>query len=413
MANKKEKPIAYLIHTFPLYSLTFIVDEIALMRGLGAKIDLFGIRQPSSDEYPKHYARYAKETHYVLPIQFFKHLNNHLRVLFTRPVAYFSCVKYALTTSDISLAQKVKLVAYFCEAIELSSLLTTDKYTHLHVHFLFGGAIVALFLKRLTGLSFSVTGHGTDFMVERFLLSDKVNSAEFVRVATQFNVQVLSDSIIPEGWGKLFQLPFGMNVSKAKEQKHLIQSRIKLERPAVIRILNVGRLVWQKGQLFLIEAAKRLKDRGVDFRLDIIGEGELREELEASILRYGLNQHIILHGALAHEEVFQKMQSADIFAFSSVSEGFGMVLLEAMASGLAIVASDINGVSEIIINGESGVLVPSKDTVALADAIERLCQDDALCQRLALKALDQVVIRFDNKVLVEKLYLKMQECFQS
>ncbi len=410
MAVQSEKRIAYLIHTFPLYSLTFIVDEIEIIRGLGGRLDLFGVRKPSSKEYPESYKRYAQETQYALPIHPFKHIGQHLRTLFLNPTGYFSCLKFVFFTSDTSIRQKIKLLAYFGEAVELSGLITTQKYTHLHVHFLFGGALVALFLKHLNGIHFSLTAHGTDFMVEKFLLDEKVKQADFVRIATQTGATLLASFLFQKDRCKLFQLPFGMNVSNIKKHKKAICSHIHSKQNTPIKIMSVGRLVWQKGHVFLIEAAKLLKERGVAFTLELIGEGALRETLEKKISEYGLEKQIVLLGALSHQAVFYKMQSADIFVFPSVSEGFGLVLLEAMASGLAIVASETNGVPEIITEGKTGLLCEAGNAEALAETLFKLCSDKELGKQLALNALEDVMTRFDNQVLVSALYFKMMEC---
>lgn len=410
MVTQSKKRIAYLIHTFPLYSLTFIVDEIEMMRSLGIQMDLFGVRKPNSKEFPEHYAPYAKETHYALPINVFKHVARHFSALFRSPSGYISCIKFVLKAPKTSIRQKIKLLAYLSEAIELSPFITAQKYTHLHVHFLFGGAIVALFLKHLNGLNFSLTAHGTDFMVEKFLLAEKVKQADFVRIAALSNRDVLAQSIFKEDRSKIFQLPFGVDVSELKAHKNMVRSRIQCKQNTPIKIINVGRLVWQKGQVYLVEAAKILKESGLEFTLDIIGEGELRTSLEASILEYGLENKITLHGALTQQAVFQKMAASDIFVFSSVSEGFGIVLLEAMASGAAIATTNINAVPEIVLEGETGLLCEAKNATALAETLRTLCCDDVLRKRLALNALEDVVTRFDNQELVKKLSVKMMKC---
>lgn len=410
MVIQSKKRIAYLIHTFPLYSLTFIVDEIEAMRSLGVQLDLFGVRKPSSKEFPEHYAPYAEETHYALPINIFKHVARHFRALFRSPSGYASCIKFVLKAPKTSIRQKIKLLAYLSEAIELSPFITAQKYTHLHVHFLFGGAIVALFLKHLNDLNFSLTAHGTDFMVEKFLLAEKVKQADFVRIAALSNRDALAQSLFKEDRSKIFQLPFGIDVSGLKAHKDMIRARIQCKQNTPIKIINVGRLVWQKGQVYLVEAAKILKESGLDFTLDIVGEGELRTLLEASILEYGLEHQITLHGALTQKVVFQKMAASDVFVFSSVSEGFGIVLLEAMASGAAIATTNINAVPEIILEGETGLLCEAKSATALADTLRTLCCDDVLRKRLALNALEDVVTRFDNQELVKKLSIKMMKC---
>lgn len=410
MAAVKPRRLAYLIHTFPLFSLTFIVDEIETMRDLGAQIDLYGVRLPQPDEYPDAYQKYCDETTYALPVKILKHIAEHAKWLCRHPIKYFSCLWFVLTASKCSLKERARLVGYLCEAVALADHINPDKYDHLHVHFLFGGSLVALFLKKLTGINYSATGHGTDFLVDRWLLSKKVCGAEFVRIGTQYNADFIQKEIAPAEAGELFVLPFGIDHKNLIDSKQAIIEKIEQRKNEPIVIINVGRLVWQKGQVTLIESARILKDKGLDFRLDIIGEGELRGEIETLIARYDLQEQVVMRGALPRNEVLEAMQAADIFAFSSLSEGFGIVLLEAMLCGLAIVAPNITGVSEIVMDGKTGIIYPSQTGSVLASSLEQLIINKTLRQSYQLNALDDVCARFDHLDKVAQLYKRMTLC---
>ena len=410
MAAVKPHRLAYLIHTFPLFSLTFIVDEIEAMRDLGAQIDLYGVRLPPSDEYPEAYEKYCNETTYALPVKFIKHIAGHVKWLCRHPIKYIGCLCFILTASKCTLKERAKLVGYLCEAVALADQVNPDNYDHLHVHFLFGGSLVALFLKKLTGIKYSATGHGTDFLVDRWLLSNKVCGAEFVRIGTQFNADFIQKAIAPAKANELFVLPFGIDHKNLIASKQAIIEKIKQRKNEPIVIINVGRLVWQKGQATLIESAKILKDKGIDFRLEIIGEGKLRGEIEALIARYGLQELVVMRGALSRNDVLKAMQAADIFAFSSLSEGFGIVLLEAMLCGLAVVAPNITGVPEIVMDGKTGIIYPSQTGSVLASSLEQLIINKTLRQSYQLNALDDVCVRFDHLDKVAQLYKRMTLC---
>lgn len=410
MAAIKPRRLAYLIHTFPLYSLTFIVDEIETMRGIGAQIDLYGVRLPKPNEYPITYQKYCDETTYALPVKILKHIAEHAKWLCRHPIKYLSCLWFVLTAPKCSLKERAKLVGYLCEAVALTDHINPNKYDHLHVHFLFGGSLVAMFLKKLTGIKYSATGHGTDFLVDRWLLSEKVCSAEFVRIGTQFNADFISKSIAPLEANELFVLPFGIDHKSLIDSKQVIVEKIQHRKNEQIVIINVGRLVWQKGQATLIESARLLKDKGLNFRLEIIGEGELRGDIEALISLHGLQEQVVMRGALPRNEVLEAMQAADIFAFSSLSEGFGIVLLEAMLSGLAVVAPNITGVSEIVMDGKTGIIYPSQTGSVLASSLEQLIINKTLRQSYQLNALDDVCVRFDHLDKVAQLYKRMTLC---
>lgn len=401
--------LAYLIHTFPLFSLTFIVDEIVAMRRLGASIAIYGVRKPDRGEYPGSYQCYCDETHYALPVKVLWHGLMHLKWLFGHPGRYLSCLWFVAATPGCSWRQRSKLLGYLCEAVALAENITPARYDHLHVHFLFGGTLIALFLKRLTGIRYSVTAHGSDFLVDRWLLAEKVHHADFVRVGTRFNAEFIADRIAPADKDKLFVLPFGIDHKELIGDRETVIHQIAQRNTLPPKIINVGRLVWQKGQAVLIEAAYILASRGIDFSLEIIGEGELRSEIEGLIAHHGLQSRVVLRGALPRNEVLKAMQGADIFAFSSVSEGFGIVLLEAMLCGLAVVAPDITGVSEIVTDDQTGSLYHTQNALVLADRLERLVVDEGLRRRYQLSALDDVLNRFDHIDKVDQLYQRMVE----
>lgn len=402
MDNRPELNITLLIHTFPLYSLTFIVDEIDELRRQGCGITPFSIRKPTPDEYPPAFQRFHDETRYLFPINKWAFCWRHITVFWQHPVGYFRALSYLLSRPSLSLTEKLKSLVYFAEAIYCYPLLKQSGCRHLHVHFMFGGAVMALVLHKLCGLTYSMTAHGTDFLVKNQLLAEKIAHAAFVRVGTQFNADYLQAMIGETAAAKLFVLPFGIDV--AMQPKPPLRTP---NRPP--KIVNIGRLVWQKGQLLLLAAVAKLRDEGHDFSLDIIGEGEMRAELEQAILSQGLGGVVNLCGALPRGEVMEQLANADIFVFSSVSEGFGIVLLEAMLSGVAIVAPRLNGIPEIIEHDRSGKLFDVGDVAAMAANIEALLIDPGLRQTLTENAARAVREQFDQREKIAVLLKKFQE----
>jgi L-malate glycosyltransferase len=145
-------------------------------------------------------------------------------------------------------------------------------------------------------------------------------------------------------------------------------------------IVNVGALVDHKGQRYLIEAMKHVLRKIPDARLVIFGEGELRGALERQIKDLKLEKHVLLPGF--REEVLRLMKSADVFAMSSVTEGLGSTVLDAMAMRLAVVGTRAGGIPEAVVHGQTGLLVPPRDPKSLAGAIVRLLNDQAQRQRM-------------------------------
>jgi glycosyltransferase involved in cell wall biosynthesis len=163
---------------------------------------------------------------------------------------------------------------------------------------------------------------------------------------------------------------------------------------------NVAALVPHKGQRHLVEAAALVIQRAPDVRFVIVGEGELRPVLERQIRVLGLDKHVFLTGF--RPDVLSLLRSFDLFVMSSVTEGLGTSVLDAMASGLAVVVTEAGGLPELVLDHETGRIVPPRDHRAMADAILELIRDPAARARMGAAGLARVQERFTARRMVEK-----------
>jgi len=163
---------------------------------------------------------------------------------------------------------------------------------------------------------------------------------------------------------------------------------------------NVAALVPHKGQRHLVEAARLVIQEMPDVRFVILGEGELREPLERQVHEHHLQKHVLLPGF--RTDVIGCIKGFDLFAMSSVTEGLGTSLLDAMACARPIVATSAGGIPEIVEDGVNGLLVPPRDHAALADAIVRMLKDPARRQRMGDAGLARVTARFTVDRMVEQ-----------
>lgn len=163
---------------------------------------------------------------------------------------------------------------------------------------------------------------------------------------------------------------------------------------------NVAALVPHKGQRYLIDAAALVLRTVPDARFVILGEGELRAHLEHQIREHRLEKHVILAGF--RPDVMSFHRSFDLFVLSSVTEGLGTSLLDAMAASKAIVATRTGGIPEVVVDGETGLLVPPRDATALAAAIVRLLGDGGLRREMGDRGLARVRSRFSAARMVEE-----------
>jgi L-malate glycosyltransferase len=169
---------------------------------------------------------------------------------------------------------------------------------------------------------------------------------------------------------------------------------------------NVAALVPHKGQRYLLDAAHLVVQHAPDTRFVILGEGELREHLEKHVHEHHLEKHVLLPGF--RTDVLGCIKAFDLFVMSSVTEGLGTSLLDAMAAARPIVATTAGGIPEIVEDGVNGLLVPPRDARALADAILRALRDADLRGRLG----DAGFARVNERFTVERMVAQTAAAYE-
>ncbi len=191
----------------------------------------------------------------------------------------------------------------------------------------------------------------------------------------------------------------------------LFDSRIGSEIPAVFRnrpgilLGNAGRLTSQKGQQYLVEMARRLKQKNISFTLFIAGTGEMKQELEKMIGAYDLQKEVVLMGFVEEVETF--MHAIDIFILTSLWEGFGYVIVEAMAACKPAIAFDISSNPEIIEDNHTGLLVDFPDMEMFCDKVESLIRDESLRRQFGRNGRERVekCFQLDDRITEFENYL--------
>jgi glycosyltransferase involved in cell wall biosynthesis len=269
-----------------------------------------------------------------------------------------------------------------------------------HVQSLVSG-MPALFAKKLLRIPYVVWGQGSDVYLPKGFIKWTsrmvMKNAGSAIALTQDMKRAMQDicdrdvAIVPNGIS-LAEVPDGPGVRDEADQEK--------------RVLYVGRLSPVKGIQYLIRAMKQVHDAIPEARLIIIGDGREREMLKALAGELGIEHSVEFSGEVPHGQVLSLMQQADVFVLPSLSEGFPMVIVEALACGLPVVASRVGGLPEIITDGTNGFLVEAKDVMALAEKIRLLLQDEQL--RKKISADNRELVRkytWENVVMeLEKLY---------
>ena len=282
---------------------------------------------------------------------------------------------------------------------------------HIYSHFSHSPASVTRYAARLLQVSYSISAHAKDAWTDpEWDLRSKLDGAAFATTCNRSAFERLK-SIAPNC--NLHLNHHGIEPGLIVERA-LCSTRAGDDAKDPVRILSVARAVEKKGLAHLLQALKRLP-RDLHFRLDHFGNGPLLPSLRVMAHDFGLEQRVAFHGAKAHEDVIAAMDESDVFVFPADvaadgdRDGIPNVILEANARGLCVVACDAGGVREIVVDGETGALVPRADSHALATRLEEVLRKPDLRQLWAESALKSNMNTFDGGAGHDRLFNLLSE----
>jgi glycosyltransferase involved in cell wall biosynthesis len=273
---------------------------------------------------------------------------------------------------------------------------------HLHAHFAGMAARTAYWLKEFFNVPFSFTAHANDIFAPRSFaigLDQLVDAASAVITETDYAANFLRERF-PRSASRIERVYNGIDVTNF--------ARAYFNTPLPL-ILSVGRLIEKKGFADLIEACRLLRESGCEFRCDIIGDGPLRSNLQAEIVRAGLESRVTLVGSQSQERIHERLAAAHLFVLPCVKDAAGgsdnlpTVIAEAMAAGLPVVSTSIAGIPEMVEHNVTGELVAPNDPRALALAIERVITDRARARQLGARGLEVARAKFSIVTSVHSL----------
>jgi glycosyltransferase involved in cell wall biosynthesis len=383
--------VTYLTGEYPAVSHTFILREVEALRRLGFDIETASVRRTGAEQHrgPAEKAA-AQSTFYVQeaaksPLRLLSAQQQALK----EPARYFGTLARAWRMRAPGLRAALYQLFYFAEATILAQHLKTGGRTHLHNHFAGASASVSILAARLAGVSYSFTLHGPADLAEpaRWKLGEKIASAAFVACISHYarsQAMLVSD---PAHWDRLKIVHCGV------EPALYTRDRVETGDPR-LHLVFVGRLAPVKGLRVLIEAlGARRAGGGGDVRLTIVGDGPERATLEAMAAPLGDQVHFT--GFQSQDEVAAILATAHAFVLPSFAEGVPVVLMEALAAGLPVIATRITGVPELVEHGTSGFLVSPGDPRALATAIDALAAMPDRGAGLGAAGRDRVRAEFD------------------
>jgi colanic acid/amylovoran biosynthesis glycosyltransferase len=389
--------IAYLVGSYPAVSHTFIAREVDGLRARGVDVHTVSVRRtPPEQLLTDADRRAAEETSVILPPEPRELVGAHARTLLRRPGRYLSTLALAARLSPGGARAGLWQLFYFAEAILLWRLCRRSDIGHVHAHFASPGADVAHLYAHFArsagtvGAGWSFTAHGFDIdNSDQDVLAAKVRDADFVVCVSNYGRGRLMALVDEDAWPKLAVIHCGVDLAAFSPPGR--------EGPADGRlsVLSVGRLVAVKGQGVLIEAIATLARDGADVTLTLVGDGPRRPALEDLARRHGVADRVRFTGRVGQDDIRAHYSAADVFCLSSFAEGVPVVLMEAMASGIPVVATRINGIPELIEDGESGVLVAPGRADLLAAALRDMLGDGSRRAALAAAGRERVAADFE------------------
>ena len=358
--------IAYLVNQYPQPSQAFIRREIRALEAQGVEIARFTVRRyrgklvdPADQEEQSKSVSILDQGPLVL-------MKDTLLAAIRSPGSFLKALR--LTWQHARRGDRGRLVqlVYLAEAATLKRLLGQAGASHIHAHFGTNSTEVALLCRMLGGPSYSFTAHGPEEFdrVIALHLRDKVHHSAFTVCISSYGRSQMWRWIDFDDWQKVKVVHCGVD-----EQFLAIGEPSAV--PDSVDFVCVGRLVGQKGQLVLAEAARRLRDAGERFCIHLLGDGPLRGEIEGFISAHRLEEHVKLHGFASNAEVRRRIVEGRATVLPSFAEGLPVAIMESLALGRPCVTTYVAGIPELVHPGETGWLVPAGDAGALTSAMSQ------------------------------------------
>lgn len=391
--------VGYILNTYPAPSHSFIRREMRALERRGLSVHRFamrpfdGVLSDSGDQEE------AAKTEYVLArgvlAMVWAVFLNGLRA----PLRIYSALGVAIRASRRSEAGLIKHLIYFLEAAVVARRVVEENIDRVHAHFGTNATTVAMLVSEMTGRPFSFTVHGPEEFDKpaAIALPMKIKRADFVVAISSYGRSQLCRLVDHRHWPRIKVVHCGIEPQNYAAARPMPQSR-------PLTLVNIGRFAEQKGQLLLIEAMAEVVRRGVNARLVLVGDGELRTPIERAISHAGLGHHVELAGWKDEPGVRRALEEAHALVLPSFAEGLPMVIMEAMVTGRPVIATWIAGVPELMQNGRTGWLVPAGNVSALVEAItEMSATDDETLRRMGTTGRARVLRRHNIDTEATKL----------
>jgi len=395
---------AVIVSRFPKLTETFVLQELRGLQERGLDFELYSIIHETPEQMQPDAVELDARANYI-EWRSREVLSAQWHWLRRNPRGYLRAWATAFRLSWKSKDALVRSPLLVALAAAMARRMTAQGVDRVHAHWATYPTMTALCIQEISGIPYSFTGHAHDIFGDRAGLGTKVDRADLVMTCTDHGRGILVET--------------AGNPTRAQRTVHLVHHGVRLgtftpqplrtrEVGDPFRILCVAALQEYKGHRYLLEASALLTHRGVANTVTMLGDGELRAELEAMASSLGVEARFL--GRQPSEVVRQEVTDADCFALASIQldngfmDGIPNVCVEAMAMGRPVVASSLPGIRELVIEGETGLLATSRDAISLADQLERLAADPLLAEHLAAAGLAKVHAEHDATTNLDEVH---------
>ena len=367
------RSVAYLLTHHPRVSATFVTNEIHGLEARGFEVFPIAVNSPSDlERSAPGGAEEVARTCYLKATSKTKLLRVVASTFVRHPKAFLGTLERSMRTAHMDVHKVVWSAFHAVEAVVALDHCRRHGVRHVHAHF---GGLPSTLAWLMTDLgnridgpgswSFSFTVHGPHEIEDAkdVLLKQKFTDAAFVVTIADMTGAHMKRLTRRADWHKLHLIRCGVALDR-----FTYEPRAELSSPP--KITTVARLDPEKGHLDLIEAVGFLRDRGCQVELDIVGDGPGQADIERLIAERRLSEQVRMLGALPSPKVIERLRSSDMFVLASYMEGIPIAIMEAMAVGVPVVATNVGGTGELVIDGVTGRLVAPARADFLADAIE-------------------------------------------
>jgi glycosyltransferase involved in cell wall biosynthesis len=356
--------IVYLVNQYPKVSHSFIRREIRALERQGFQVVRIAIRGWDAEVVDAEDVEERQRTRYVLQKGSAGLAFAMARAATATPSRFAAALRLAWKMSRRADRPLPYHLAYLAEACSILPWLQQEEVSHVHAHFGTNAAEVAMLVHALGGPTYSFTVHGPEEFDQpaALKLREKIQHAAFVVAVSTFTRSQLYRFARPKDWDKIAVVRCGLERAFHQGPVPVASARA--------RLVCVGRLCEQKGQLLLLRAAAGLAARSIPFELVLAGDGEMRQQIESEITFLGLQQQVRITGWVSAARVREEILAARALVLPSFAEGLPVVLMEAMALRRPVLTTYVAGIPELVHNGTHGWLFPAGDLGALEHALE-------------------------------------------